>query len=143
MQIHYHNEQFSCPYSTFYEEIHILLRHIETFSRLSNAPVQNKLNDYKIPHSIRYNVNSGNGQVSGTVKEDLEEKISGPDIYQKKFHTLLYLEELQMEVDIRQFDMQNAELRKTRNLLSLEVSSNEYYQRLLSVAELRPCCRNC
>ena len=98
--------------------------------------MQNKLKDYKIPSGIRYNVNSGNGQVSGAVKKDLEEKISGPDIYQKKFHTLLYLEELQMEVDIRQFDMENAELKRAGNLLSLEVSAMN-----ISVVELGPWCR--
>lgn len=41
--------------------------------------------------------------------------------YQKKFSMLMNIEELQMEVDIRRYDMKDAPMTKQRNLLLLEV----------------------
>lgn len=41
--------------------------------------------------------------------------------YKKKFSILLNLEELQMEIDIRRYDMEDAPMTKRHNLLLLEV----------------------
>lgn len=41
--------------------------------------------------------------------------------YQKKFSMLMNIEELQMEVDIRRYDMKDAPMTKRHNLLLLEV----------------------
>lgn len=89
------------------------------------------LGEYRIPNEIRYNVNSGDGSVSGKLKDSLEVPVQGPGEYREKFHALLYLEELQMEVDIRRYDMEDAEMKKERNLLSLEVGFYlSYFSRL-------------
>ena len=83
------------------------------------------LEEYKIPSEVRYNVNSGGGNVSCDLRDILDNKTVGPHIYREKFHALLYLEELQMEVDIRRFDLKDAVMKKTANLISLEVKSHE------------------
>ena len=47
--------------------------------------------------------------------------------YQQKFKTLLFFEEVQMEVDIRKYDMEDVSLRpysSNSRLLLLEVSAN-------------------
>ena len=90
---------------------------------MSNVPIMVQLQDYRIPSNIRYNVNSCDGSVSDFLKGILKEKPGGHKSYRERYHALLYLEELQMEVDIRMFDIENAEMRKTANLLSLEVSN--------------------
>ena len=90
---------------------------------MSNVPITVQLQEYNIPSNIRFNVNSCDGSVSNFLKGILKEKSTGPESYRERHHALLYLEELQMEVDIRMFDMENAELKKTANLLSLEVKN--------------------
>lgn len=42
--------------------------------------------------------------------------------YQQKFQLLLHLEEIQMEVDIRRYDMQEVTMVQDRELLVLDVS---------------------
>ena len=45
--------------------------------------------------------------------------------YYKRFSLLLHIEELQMEVDIRKYDMENAVMKKVnQKLLELQVSLN-------------------
>ena len=79
------------------------------------------LGDYSIPSDIRYSVKKGGSKVSGAVKEVIKSTSLEPEAYLEKFHALLYLEELQMETNIRDFDMEHAELVKEGKLLSLEV----------------------
>ena len=77
---------------------------------------------YSIPAHIRGNINRGNGSVYGDVKELLEADLDMSN-HKERFHSLLYFEELQWEVDVRRYDMEAAKLKKTANLFSLEVHS--------------------
>ena len=99
--------------------------------RMSNQPMKVGLQEYAIPRDIRYGINSGGENLSSTLKEILKEGSRGPQSYREKFHALLYLEELQMEVDIRRYDLTGAEMKKTANLLSLEVRRTIEKRRLL------------
>ncbi|NXM78836.1 SDE3 helicase, partial [Serilophus lunatus] len=56
------------------------------------------------------------------------------DNYHKKFQLLLYLEEIQMEVDIRRYDMQDVTMVQDRGLLVLDV----HLAQVPGVAENRP-----
>ena len=60
----------------------------------------------------------------GLIRERLEKKLSF-DSYQEKFSMLLHIEELQMQKDIRNYDMKEVEFqqeRGDRRFLILEVS---------------------
>lgn len=56
-----------------------------------------------------------------TTARTILEKPLNKNTYQKKFSMLMNIEELQMEVDIRRYDMKDAPMTKQRNLLLLEV----------------------
>ena len=60
----------------------------------------------------------------GVIRERLDKKLNF-DNYQEKFSMLLHIEELQMQKDIRNYDMQGVEFqqeRGDRRFLILEVS---------------------
>ncbi len=78
------------------------------------------LKDYKIPGNLRSNVNSGKGRVTDDWLKLLEEPLSKHN-YAKKFHALLHLEELQMEIDIRRYDMHRVPFEAKGSFLALEV----------------------
>lgn len=49
--------------------------------------------------------------------------------YEKKFQLLLHLEEIQMEVDIRSYDMKDVTMKQDRTLLVLDVCSRSWWGR--------------
>ena len=64
------------------------------------------LKDYHIPFQLRLGLNQGK---PGEELSNLLELEVGPQLreYSQKFASLLYIEELQMEVDIRHYDMED------------------------------------
>ena len=78
------------------------------------------LDQFKIPRNIRYAINNRkSGEFSG-LKASLKESYS-PDSYRKRFHNLIFLEEVQMEVDIRRYDMRDVGMKKCSTTVALEV----------------------
>ena len=67
------------------------------------------LKGYDIPFSLRLAVNQGklDEKLLGLLESEVT--MSMPQ-YSQKFSTLLHIEELQMEVDIRHYDMEDATL---------------------------------
>ncbi|NWX80954.1 SDE3 helicase, partial [Alca torda] len=72
--------------------------------------------------------NASTGSVSAAMRSLLEAPLQAGN-YQQKFQLLLHLEEIQMEVDIRRYDMQDVPMVQDRGLLVLDVPG---------VAENRP-----
>uniref|UniRef100_A0A669CX79 RNA helicase n=1 Tax=Oreochromis niloticus TaxID=8128 RepID=A0A669CX79_ORENI len=93
-----------------------------------------ELKDYRVPSHILYNVNYFSCGVSQRAM--LESPLNWEN-YTERFHVLLYLEELQMEVDIKRYNIPNADTehatmtkdKMNKKLLVLEVPG---------VAENRP-----
>ncbi|XP_034270184.1 helicase MOV-10 [Pantherophis guttatus] len=101
---------------------------------------QKPLNQYKYPSDLKDLIvclNEGNAPNDGTSDkiEHLESSLEAPlqfDNYSEKFCLLLHLEEIQMEVDIHRYDMQNVSMfrdKVNKRLLVLKVPG---------VAENRP-----
>ncbi|NWY03235.1 SDE3 helicase, partial [Nothoprocta ornata] len=85
---------------------------------------------YTYPKSLKEAIAQGPGtSPSWAATRSLLEAPLQSDNYQKKFQLLLHLEEIQMEVDIRRYDMQDVTMVQDRALLVLEVPG---------VAESRP-----
>uniref|UniRef100_A0A8C5MGK4 RNA helicase n=1 Tax=Leptobrachium leishanense TaxID=445787 RepID=A0A8C5MGK4_9ANUR len=91
------------------------------------VPLQN----FTPPDQVRYEIEAGvftkSGQSSGLLSSNLDF-----NNYDKKFSLMLYLEEIQMELDIRRYDQTDQKMKpddKNRNLLVLDVPG---------VAESRP-----
>ncbi|XP_068731732.1 putative helicase mov-10-B.1 [Montipora capricornis] len=81
-----------------------------------------KPKDYKIPPTIKAQIIKSN-KVGEGLKERLRKTLTF-DCYQEKFSTLLYIEELQMQKDIRKYDMKEVEFqqdREDRRFLILEM----------------------
>ncbi|XP_042656086.1 helicase MOV-10 [Tyto alba] len=88
------------------------------------------LGTYKYPKSLKDTILLGpNASSSWAAMRSLLEAPLQPGNYQKKFQLLLHLEEIQMEVDIRRYDMQDVSMVQDRALLVLDVPG---------VAENRP-----
>eukprot|EP00794_Sanderia_malayensis_P006229 gene6229-6945_t len=89
----------------------------------NDMDVKVPLNHYPIPDDLRRNLNKGKGQLTGYWKDIVEEKLSKEN-YVDKFHALLHLEELQMEIDIQRYDIRDAIFNKDKRgqLLTLKVS---------------------
>lgn len=62
----------------------------------------------------------GHGDVPAARRSLLEAPLQAGN-YQQKFQLLLHLEEIQMEVDIRRYDMQDVPMVQERALLVLDV----------------------
>ena len=62
----------------------------------------------------------GHGDVPAARRSLLEAPLQAGN-YQQKFQLLLHLEEIQMEVDIRRYDMQDVPMVQDRALLVLDV----------------------
>ncbi|PKU37167.1 helicase mov-10 [Limosa lapponica baueri] len=88
------------------------------------------LSTYQYPKSLKDTILHGpNPSSSWAAMRSLLEAPLQPGNYQKKFQLLLHLEEIQMEVDIRRYDMQDVPMVQDRGLLVLDVPG---------VAENRP-----
>lgn len=62
----------------------------------------------------------GHTDIAAALSSLLEAPLQAEN-YQKKFQQLLHLEEIQMEVDIRRYDMQDVTMVQDRGLLVLDV----------------------
>lgn len=87
---------------------------------MTGGPVKVPLADYCIPKDFRKQVDAF-GNVSETLKVAFDHPMAGNEHLPCKFYALLFIEELQMEIDIRRFDMENVELERKNNLISLKV----------------------
>ncbi|NWJ11613.1 M10L1 helicase, partial [Crypturellus undulatus] len=88
------------------------------------------LRAYPYPASLKDAIAQGPSASPGwAATRSLLEAPLQPDNYQEKFQLLLHLEEIQMEVDIRRYDMQDVTMVQDRALLVLDVPG---------VAENRP-----
>ncbi|CAM9845925.1 unnamed protein product [Bubo scandiacus] len=88
------------------------------------------LDTYDYPKSLKDAILRGPRASSDWADmQSLLEAALQPENYQQKFQLLLHLEEIQMEVDIRRYDMQDVTMVKDRALLVLDVPG---------VAESRP-----
>ncbi|XP_068774257.1 helicase MOV-10 [Struthio camelus] len=90
------------------------------------------LSTYQYPKSLKDAIvlgpNAGANPTWAAMRSLLEAPLQ-PENYQEKFQLLLHLEEIQMEVDIRRYDMQDMPMVQDRALLVLDVPG---------VAENRP-----
>ncbi|NXL99132.1 SDE3 helicase, partial [Tyrannus savana] len=90
------------------------------------------LNTYQYPKNLKHTILLGPDTSANSNWTDMHSLLEAPlqaDNYQEKFQLLLYLEEIQMEVDIRRYDMQDVTMVQDRGLLVLSVPG---------VAENRP-----
>lgn len=65
-------------------------------------------------------VSPGHGDVPAACRSLLEAPLQAEN-YRQKFQLLLHLEEIQMEVDIRRYDMQDVPMVQDRTMLVLDV----------------------
>ncbi|NXF64323.1 SDE3 helicase, partial [Ciccaba nigrolineata] len=93
------------------------------------------LDTYNYPKSLKDAILRGPRASSGWADmQSLLEAPLQPENYQQKFQLLLHLEEIQMEVDIRRYDMQDVTMVQDRALLVLDVCPVQ----VPGVAESRP-----
>lgn len=78
------------------------------------------LKDYHIPFSLRFGLNQGKPGEDLSVLLEQEVGLQMPQ-YPEKFASLLHIEELQMEVDIRHYDMEDTILIPEGQFLVLKV----------------------
>ena len=78
------------------------------------------LKDYHIPFQLRLGLNQGKPGEELSALLEQEVGLQTPQ-YPEKFASLLYIEELQMEVDIRHYDMEDAILTPEGQFLVLKV----------------------
>ncbi|NXC08563.1 SDE3 helicase, partial [Orthonyx spaldingii] len=94
------------------------------------------LGTYQYPKSLKDTIllgpNSSASSRWAAMRSLLEAPLQ-PENYYQKFQLLLHLEEIQMEVDIRRYDMQDVPMVQDRALLVLDVR-----RRVPGVAESRP-----
>uniref|UniRef100_A0A4W6EJ02 RNA helicase n=1 Tax=Lates calcarifer TaxID=8187 RepID=A0A4W6EJ02_LATCA len=90
-----------------------------------------KLGDYKYPHYLK-ELTKQRMEDSEYLSPTAKQKLASMKNYSHRFHLLLHLEEIQMEVDIRKYDLHNQTMtqdQSNRKLLKLRVPG---------VAENRP-----
>ncbi|NXV17868.1 SDE3 helicase, partial [Cepphus grylle] len=84
------------------------------------------LDTYRYPKCLKDMIllspNASTGSGSAAVRSLLEAPLQAGN-YEQKFQLLLHLEEIQMEVDIRRYDMQDVPMVQDRGLLVLDVRS--------------------
>ena len=73
---------------------------------------------YQIPYDLRVSLNKG--EPSDHLEELLRSELTETN-YQEKYSALLHIEEMQMEVDIRHYDVENATMVKDGPFLALKV----------------------
>ncbi|NXH52071.1 SDE3 helicase, partial [Rhabdornis inornatus] len=93
------------------------------------------LGTYQYPQSLKDMILLGPNSASSSwaAMRSLLEAPLQPENYHQKFQQLLHLEEIQMEVDIRRYDMQDVTMVQDRGLLVLDVRRG-----VPGVAENRP-----
>ncbi|KAL4226712.1 Helicase MOV-10 [Mactra antiquata] len=91
------------------------------------------LDDFVVPQNVRKMINRGLIETHGLTEEEINDMKKLKSVldeglnmktYQEYFHSLLYFEEVQMEVDIRKYDMENVSMSvysSNSRLLLLEV----------------------
>lgn len=90
------------------------------FSRLDSQLLYKvPLQKFSIPYDLRVSLNKG--EPSEHLEELLTSEITQTN-YQERFSALLHIEEMQMEVDIRHYDVENASMVKDGRYLVLDVS---------------------
>jgi len=67
---------------------------------------------------------AGHGAIRSHTSRSLLEAPLQPENYKQKFELLLHLEEIQLEVDIRRYDLQEVPMVQNRALLLLNVSGD-------------------
>ncbi len=80
------------------------------------------LKKYEIPKDLHYNLNKGKGRVTGSWLDLIQEPLSQSSNYKKKFSALLHLEEIQAELDIKRYAMEDVTLTPAHPFLVLRVS---------------------
>ena len=85
---------------------------------MSKVPLKN----YSIPGHIRSNRDTENGHIDKDLLELLKSEMTTQN-HEKKFQTMLHLEELQMEIDIRRYDMSDQKMSSKNSLMELVVSA--------------------
>lgn len=70
--------------------------------------------------SLRAKLSLGRNDIAAALSSLLEAPLQAEN-YHQKFQLLLHLEEIQMEVDIRRYDMQDVTMVQDRALLVLDV----------------------
>ncbi|KFW74564.1 Putative helicase MOV-10, partial [Manacus vitellinus] len=95
------------------------------------------LGPYQYPKNLKDTILLGPSTSASSNWATMSSLLEAPldaDNYQQKFQLLLYLEEIQMEVDIRRYDMQDVTMVQDRGLLVLDVPLAQ----VPGVAENRP-----
>ncbi|NXG23946.1 SDE3 helicase, partial [Grallaria varia] len=95
------------------------------------------LGTYQYPKNLKDTILQGPNTNGSSAWADMRLLLEAPlqaDNYHQKFQLLLYLEEIQMEVDIRRYDMQDVTMVQDRGLLVLDV----HLAQVPGVAENRP-----
>lgn len=67
---------------------------------------------------------AGHGDIQPHISRSLLEAPLQPENYKQKFQLLLHLEEIQLEVDIRRYDLQEVPMVQNGTLLLLNVSGD-------------------
>lgn len=80
----------------------------------------NAAHPYTCPCCPLAEVSLGHSDIPAAFRSLLEAPLQAGN-YQQKFQLLLHLEEIQMEVDIRRYDMQDVSMVQDRGLLVLDV----------------------
>lgn len=80
--------------------------------------IHDKLEQYHVPEKV-WRALENNWEIE-TVLENLKPSLN-KDNYHKKFHELIYLEECENYSNLRQYDMENANLRREGRYLALNV----------------------
>ena len=78
-----------------------------------------ELKQYEVPPDVRSKV-AGSTITDGELQAKLDEAANVGN-YKEKFKYLLYIEEIQMQKDMRQYDMRDVRMKKNGDYLSLEV----------------------
>ena len=98
------------------EKLPSILFHLNS---LSKGIIKVPLADYKLPRELQ--AAGKYVRVPASWKKTLQQGLTLRN-HKEKFHALLYVEEMQQEVDIRRYDMRNAEMTKeNHNQLGLKV----------------------
>ncbi|XP_027750964.1 helicase MOV-10 isoform X2 [Empidonax traillii] len=125
----------SAPYKPYQDSLQRPVTIITDEGNRPDSSLKNELereiplDTYQYPKKLKHTILQGPDTSDWTAMSSLLEAPLQADNYQKKFQLLLNLEEIQMEVDIRRYDMQDVTMVQDRDLLVLKVPG---------VAENRP-----
>ncbi|XP_050182650.1 helicase MOV-10 [Myiozetetes cayanensis] len=120
----------SAPYQPYQDSLQRPVTVITDEGFPPNSSLKNELereiplDTYQYPKNLKHTILLGPDTSAGSNWTDMCSLLEAPlqaDNYQEKFQLLLYLEEIQMEVDIRRYDMQDVTMVQDRGLLVLSV----------------------